>query len=560
MATMGTADASGKVWGRPVASLAPAAMSAVLLTTLLTTLLTGCTVPGETLAVSPGGDGAPSGRSIDVGRLPSDARRILAKPEYRGARWLYRVSDLRTGEVLLASRPDELVFTGSTAKQFTVGTAYATLGPNATITTPVYATSPVKRGRLDGDLVLVGSGDLAMGGRGALQGRVDQAFTATTIDHIYADLAPNGAVVRADPLAGLNSLAAQVAESGIRRVDGDVVIDTRLWETYSGQEGPVPPIFINDNLLDITVTAAAVGQAATITTRPKTTAFTVVSKVRTAAGATPAQLSVDADPQNSRKLTVSGRIAEGASQLTIYRVPDAARWARTLFVEALERAGVRVRAAATASNDQSDLPAAGRYADLVPTASMTSPPLRKFGKMILLTSYNTGANAVLCLLAVGRGSTDCNDGLQSIRTQVQKAGLDSDQVFLVDGQGGDPASTTPTQMATWMTWARSQPWGDVLVAGQPVLGVSGTLASSERDSPARGKVAAKTGTSLSVDPATGGGYSKVQSLAGYLTTDEGRVLVLALSMSGGTYPDVLTALVGAADDVNAVAAAIQQAL
>jgi hypothetical protein len=48
------------------------------------------------------------------------------------------------------------------------------------------------------------------------------------------------------------------------------------------------------------------------------------------------------------------------------------------------------------------------------------------------------------------------------------------------------------------------------------------------DNPAKGKVAAKVGTSIAVDAVSGRLSSKVQSLAGYLTLDGGRVLVFAL--------------------------------
>ncbi|MBV9357783.1 MAG: peptidase S13, partial [Chloroflexi bacterium] len=101
-----------------------------------------------------------------------------------------------------------------------------------------------------GNLVLVASGDLALGGRNALEGegRFDQSFSATTIDHVYGDLAPTAAPPPGDPLAGLDSLATQVAASGVSSVTGDVLIDDRLWETGPGHEAPIPPIFVNDNI------------------------------------------------------------------------------------------------------------------------------------------------------------------------------------------------------------------------------------------------------------------------------------------------------------------------
>lgn len=494
------------------------------------------------------------------GELPDAARKIMQKPAYATARWLYYVADRDSGEVLLSQRPDEMVFTGSTGKQFTIGTLYDTLGPNTRLTTPVYATAPVRDGVLHGDVILVASGDLAMGGRGAMDGRVNDAFDATHIDHVYGDIAPNARRVDDDPLAGLDDLARQIAAKGVKTVDGDVVVDTRLWQTNQGHEGSVPPIFVNDNILDIDVTPGAVGQAATIQITPRTTAFTVQPKVSTVKPDNSPSLEVTADPANPHNVVVSGLVPQGKPALTIYRVPDAAAWARTLFVEALTRAGIAVSAAAIGPNDESRLPAANSYSGNRRLAALQSPPLQAFGSMILRTSYNTGANAMLCLLATRSRSTECGDGLQTIRATVAKSGVVSDAVVLTDGEGAYPASATPKQVTNWVRWAAAQPWGRAFVAGQPVLGETGTIAPVGGNSPAKGKVQAKTGTVAVADPATGRALFNVQSLAGYLTTDKGRHVVFDVSMSGATYPDVLTGLQQANEDVGMVAAEIQESL
>ncbi|HZU46871.1 MAG TPA: D-alanyl-D-alanine carboxypeptidase/D-alanyl-D-alanine-endopeptidase [Mycobacterium sp.] len=484
----------------------------------------------------------------------------MAKPAYATARWLYYVADRDSGEVLLSQRPDEMVLTGSAAKQFTIGTVYDTIGPNARLTTPVYATAPVIEGVLHGDVILVASGDLTLGGRGAMHGRVDDAFDATSIDHVYGDIAPNARKVNDDPLAGLDDLARQIAAKGVKVVDGDVVVDTRIWQSPPGHEGAVPSVFVNDNLLDIEVIPGAIGQPAAVRPSPATTAFTVQSKVSTVKPDNPSSLEVTADPTNPRNIVVSGLIPQGRPQLTIYRVPEAAAWARTLFIEALGRAGITVSAPALGPNDQSRLPAPNSYSGRRQLASLQSPPLQAFGSMILRASYNAGANAMLCLLASKTGSNDCSDGLRTIRATVEKAGLRSDAVVLTDGEGAYPASSTPKQMAAWNGWAARQRWGPAFVSGQPVLGATGTIAPVGHNSPAKGKVQAKTGTVAVADPATGRALVNVQSLAGYITTEKGRHLVFDLSMSGATYPDVLTGLRQANDDVGMVAAQIQQSL
>ena len=193
-----------------------------------------------------------------------------------------------------------------------------------------------------------------------------------------------------------------------------------------------------------------------------------------------------------------------------------------MFIEALGRAGVDVAAVPGGRNDQSTLAASDSYAADQRLASLESPTMAQMGTVIMQMSYNMGANAFMCLLAVERGSDDCIDGLKSVYELAGEAGLDTDLLFLVDGQGADPASSTPRQVSRWMQWSLEQPWGEQFLASQPVLGESGSLAANGLGSPSVGKVAAKVGTGISVDPVSGRLYSKVQALAGYLTLDDGR--------------------------------------
>ena len=410
------------------------------------------------------GTTAPSGVKAQVGTLPAAAKKIMEKPAYDNARWIYYVADRKTGKVLLANRPDELVFTGSTAKEFSVGTVYDKLGVDTRLKTPVIATSPVADGAVAGNVVLVASGDLALGGRGGLDGKFEHTFNADTVDHVYANIAPNASTI-GDPLAGLDELARQVAAKGLTHIDGDVIIDTRLWEDFASQDGPVPPIFVNDNLVDVQVQAGDEGQPATIAVRPESGVFALAVDVMTVGAGGETALSVEPSDSDPRSLVVSGTIAAGHSQLTTYRVPDPAAWARTLFVEALGRAGVSVAAPAVGPNNEAALPPSDALADDQEVASIESPPMKAMGSMILETSYNAGSNTFLCLLAVELGSTDCTDGLKTIDALVVDAGLDPNALFLVDGQGADPASTTPRQISNWMRWAQTKPWAKPFYAG-----------------------------------------------------------------------------------------------
>src|SRR5207249_8972116 len=78
------------------------------------------------------------------------------------------------------------------------------------------------KGTLDGDLVLVASGDPNLSGR--IQ--PDGSLGYENMDHSYGGPDSRGL---GDPLLVIKQLAQQVADKGIKRVKGRVIIDARLF-------------------------------------------------------------------------------------------------------------------------------------------------------------------------------------------------------------------------------------------------------------------------------------------------------------------------------------------
>ena len=81
---------------------------------------------------------------------------------------------------------------------------------------------------LEGNLILVAAGDLTLGGRQTSNG----AIAFTNYDHNDANNLGTAILTPQDPLSGLDELARQVRSSGIRKVNGDVIVDTRLFDSY----------------------------------------------------------------------------------------------------------------------------------------------------------------------------------------------------------------------------------------------------------------------------------------------------------------------------------------
>lgn len=514
---------------------------------VLVGLLAGCGGDDERAT-----EGAGSGRDARVGTVPDAALEVMDKDAYVNARWTYRVQDVGADEPTLAAADGVMVVLGSTTKLFTIGSLYEKLGPKHTISTPVY--------RVGDELVLVAQGDIAMGGRGAIDGE----FRSAPIDKVYANAIPGASVPKGDPLAGLRSLARQVADAGVENV-ADVKIDDRLFQPFDTGGtggGAVTPIVVNDNQVDIVMTPTEPGQPVDVEIRPDPGLYDIAVDVKTVKGSGDGEgagQDLDLTPgDDPNSLTVSGTLEAGADPaVRSFIPPDTARFARALFVEALERAGVAVAAAPGAPNDLGGLPAVDAYPKDDEVASLTSPPIEKLGSMILTTSYNQGADAMLCLIALADKSDDCLDGLKTVNGLVERAGIEPASVAIVDGHGSDPGSATPRAVNEWLQWTTERPWGDVLEAGLPVLGETGSLALSGTDSPARGKVAAKTGTSVHPIPPEGRLFVNTQGLAGFLDTADGKK-VFAVYVNGGMFDDILPGLFAVGDDVADVAAAFQQ--
>src|SRR5437660_8792052 len=60
------------------------------------------------------------------------------------------------------------------------------------------------------------------------------------------------------------------------------------------------------------------------------------------------------------------------------------------------------------------------------------------------------SNLNVCLMAVKAGSTDCNDAFPVMKSFFEKAGVDTSQVALADGRGGNPSDRFTPQAATEM--------------------------------------------------------------------------------------------------------------
>lgn len=464
--------------------------------------------------------------------LAAKIHKLTHAPHYRHAHWGMLFFDLNSGEVIYQENADKLFAPASTTKCFTVATALDTLGADYRFRTPVYRQGDVTdAGELKGNLILVASGDLTMGGRTTEKGEI--AFTNS--DHTYATFSEDASLTSPDPLAGLNEIARQIAAAGIKKVSGNLLIDDRLFEHAEGSgsgPGHITPILINDNLIDFLVEPTEPGQPAKVTVRPETKLYTIKLDMQTVEKGTKGETWIRVE---NNQITLSGKIPAGRTPLLrIYEVPDPAGWARSLLIEALQRAGVEVAAPISIRHPEAKLPAKEEIEKLTRVAQLESPPFSENARLILKVSHNLHASTLPLLVAAHHGKRTLSDGLRLEHAFLTKAGVEADAISFGGGAGGSRADyVTPKVTVELLVAMTGRKDFALYERAMPSLGVDGTLSKSiGPDSPARDKVHAKTGTLLWDDLLQGNSLLTSKALAGYMTTAKGRKLAFAAFVNG----------------------------
>ena len=465
---------------------------------------------------------------------PLDAKisAIVNRPQFQRAMFGIEVYSLSDNRVLYTLNADKLFVPGSVTKLITEGTTMQMLGSDYRFHTSVYRTGPIsKEGVLRGDLVLVASGDPNLSNRVTSP----QTLAFENADHAYGHIM-EAKLVPGDPLQVIRNLVKQVAEKGVKKIEGRILVDVSLFPegTKEGGSGVViSPVSVNDNVIDVIVTPGkSPGDPASLQASPVTKYATFQSEVKTGAQDISAEIGFVPTRNLDGTFTVKvlGTVAAGQAPRPFpFAVPQPSRFAEVVLAEAVQQAGVEfIEKSSSETPDWKALAASYKAENQL--AEHISPPLKEEVKVTLKVSQNLHAAMMPYLLGavLGKEHDDALEaGFKQERMFLEQMNLDLSAAAQSDGAGGS-AYFTPDFMIKFLKFMAKQKDFRYFHDALPILGRDGTLWDTQRNSPAAGRLHAKTGTHVAGDLLNEQYMVNGKGLAGYLETKAGKQIIVAI--------------------------------
>ncbi len=449
---------------------------------------------------------APAPSPTPVEHLRTSLAAVFGAPAFDRMEWAVLVESLATGEILYSENPSKLMMPASNMKIVTLAAAAERLGWDFTYETRLVTSAPIVNGVLDGDLVVVGSGDPTIGGRG---GRATRVFEE------WAD---------------------QLRAAGITRIKGRVVADARAFDRESLGAGwawdylaayyaaGVSALQFNESVADVAVRPGpSAGTLAYIEVRPIESGLILDRQVTTVAQGE-ADIDVARLP-GSNRLIVRGTIPVGSGEVVRTATVDrpALYFARMLRVT-LAAKGIPVTGEAAEFEDVYPTPPTEPVRVLL---THRSAPLAEIARVQMKVSQNQYAETLLRTLGAQSGEGTATAGHKVVREVLDAWGIPQDGYVLVDGSG---LSRYNYVCADVLVKILAHVYGDVrlhdpFIATLPVGGQDGTLARRFVGTRAAGNVRAKTGS-----------IANVRSLSGYVTSLDGETFVFSILANHFTVP------------------------
>lgn len=445
----------------------------------------------------------PSASAAHDGAITALQRRVtdlLADPAVAAGTWGVEVRSLNTHETLVAANPHRLLTPASTMKTITLAVTADQLGWDYTYETRVVPSGPVASGTLDGDLVILGSGDPSLD---------DWDGAASAV---------------------FGSWAARLKELGISTIGGrivgndDVFADEGLgagwmWDDMAfAYSAPASGLQFNEGAAQVVITpGAAVGEPAVLALSPSHARVPIVNGVQTGRAGAGTAISMRALPR-APGASLSGTIAIDAQrQVRTVSVGNPTLYFANAVRTGMLANGIDVLGGAVDADDLVDAPAVDAAAAVL---THRSPALSSLADTLMKLSQNLYAETFLRTLGRERGQAGTAEaGGDVVRQVLASWGVPESEVLMADGSGLSRYNlVTADAMVSVLAHVYDDPrLRGPYVATLPIAGRAGTLAARMTGTAAEGNVQAKTGS-----------FTNARAVAGFVRTRDDEPLAFSI--------------------------------
>ncbi len=463
---------------------------------------------------------------LTLPEVQAKIQNVVSQPNLRRGQIGVKIVSLDTNQIVYEQNAEKYFMPASNMKGYTIAAALEKLSPDFRFITSVYATAmPDANGAVKGDLTIFGRGDVSL--------------SNTFYDGDY--------------YKGLDALADKIVQSGVKRIEGNLIGDETYfsgsaipngweWDDLQWKSGAeISALPLNDNLVDLNVKPSVTdGAACGILVLPFNPVMRVVNRCLTSAAGMPRTLKIERKlAQNI--LEISGTLPVGDKGFNNFiTVSRPSELFTALLKQRLQMKGVTItgQARVFGALEKAALIAETRL-PFIELAKLESPPLSVLAAKTLKPSQNTYTETILWTLGeeIGRkqtpvdptnGNADLSNktsselGLSVVDKFLSEIGMPPDSVIQWDGSGLSRHNLiTPASAVALYTYMSKSRYANVWRDAQTVGAIDGTLRNRFKGTIAANNVRGKTGT-----------IDQVSSLSGYVTTAAGERLVFSIIVNG----------------------------
>jgi len=437
--------------------------------------------------------------SAAVRDLQRNIDALLAAPALDSGTWGVVVKSVALQDTLYSRNGGKLLLPASNMKVLTLAAAADRLGWDFSFETRLVGAGPIEEGILQGDLVVVGSGDPSLDDW-------DGAGTAL-----------------------FQSWAASLKASGVHAINGRIIGDDDSFDDDPWGAGwawddldrsfatGVGALQFNQNTAQLRITAGPrAGDPAMVTIGPSGSGLSVRNQLTTGDAKTSVSIAVRRR-LDSPALELRGSLPAGTGPFVRnVAVHNPTEYFVSQLRDALIAAGIDVLGAAVDIDDIDDPPSRARGAVLV---THRSPPLSTLAGTMMKLSQNLYAETLLKAMGTLKAVGGLESGRTAVLSVLQAWGIPSSGVSIADGSGLSTYDLlTPDALVAILTHvAQDSRLRDPFHAALPVAGRDGTLAQRLKGTPAEGNVRAKTGS-----------LANARAMSGYVQSATAEPLVFSI--------------------------------